>query len=93
MAGYLIAAVAFALPLAFAVTGLGRPRIVLAVGAVLALGWLVSLAAVQAEDSRGEAVIPLWLLGGLVALLYAIWCGGFWLGLRLRRMRAREPLG
>jgi type VI protein secretion system component VasK len=87
MAGYLIAAVAFALPLAFGVTGLGRPRLVLGVGAVLALGWLASLAAVRAEDARGEAVIPLWLLAGLVVLLYAIWCGGLWLGLRLRRLR------
>jgi hypothetical protein len=89
MAGYLIAAVAFALPLAFGATGLGRARMVIGVGAVLALGWLVSLAAVRAEDARGEAVIPLWLLGGLVVLLYAIWCGGFWLGTRLRRLRPR----
>jgi hypothetical protein len=89
MAGYLIAAVAFALPLAFGVTGLGRPRLVLGVGAVLALGWLVSLAAVRTEDVRGEAVIPLWLLAGLVVLLYAIWCGGLWLGTRVRRLRAR----
>jgi type VI protein secretion system component VasK len=89
MAGYLIAVVAFALPLAFGATGLGRPRMVLGVGAVLAFGWLISLAADRAEDARGEAVIPLWLLGGLVVLLYAIWCGGFWLGLRLRRLRTR----
>jgi hypothetical protein len=89
MAGYLIAVAAFALPLAFAATGLGRPRIVLGVGAVLAAGWVVSLAATRAEDARGEAVIPLWLLGGLVVLLYAIWCGGLWLGLRLRRLRTR----
>ena len=88
MAGYLIAAVAFALPLGFGVTGLGRPRLVLGVGAVVAFGWLVSLAAARTEDARGEAVIPLWLLGGLVVLLYAIWCGGLWLGLRLRRLRA-----
>jgi type VI protein secretion system component VasK len=89
MAGYLIAVVAFALPLAFGATGLGRPRMVLGVGAVLTFGWLISLAADRAEDARGEAVIPLWLLGGLVVLLYAIWCGGFWLGLRLRRLRTR----
>jgi type VI protein secretion system component VasK len=89
MAGYLIAVVAFALPLAFGATGLGRPRMVLGVGALLAFGWLLSLAATRAEDGRGEAVIPLWLLGGLVVLLYAIWCGGLWLGLRLRRLRAR----
>ena len=87
MAGYLIAAVAFALPLAFGVTGLGRRRVVLGVGAVLAFGWLVSLAAARTGDVHGDPVIPLWLLGGLVVLLYAIWCGGFWLGLRLRRLR------
>ena len=82
MAGYLIAVVAFLVPLVFGVTGLGRPRIVLGVGAVIAFGWLVSLAATRTED-----VIPLWLLAGLVLLLYAIWCGGLWIGRRLRRMR------
>lgn len=90
MAGYLIAVVAFALPLLFGATGLGRGRVVLGVGAVLAFGWLVSLAAARTEDVHGDAVIPLWLLGGLVVLLYAIWCGGFWLGLRLRRLRVSQ---
>ena len=83
MAGYLIAIVAFVIPLALGVTGLGRPRVVLGVGAVIAFGWLVSLAATRTED-----VVPFWLLAGLVLLLYAIWCGGLWIGRRLRRMRA-----
>ncbi len=42
-------------------------------------------------DSNGNAFIPLWLLAGLVALLYAIWCGGLWLGVRLRRIRRATP--
>lgn len=91
MAGYLIAAVAFALPLALGAVGVGRPRIVLGVGGVLAVGWVISLAQSRATDSNGNAFIPLWLLAGLVALLYAIWCGGLWLGVRLRRMRRATP--
>jgi hypothetical protein len=51
------------------------------------LGWIATLAA-GPTDARGEQVIPLWLLAGLVALLYFIWCGGLWLGLRVRRARA-----
>ncbi len=88
MAGYLIAVIAFALPFVFAATGLGRPRMVLGVGGVLALGWVVSLAAARAPNGQGHAIVPLWFLGGLVVILYAIWCGGLWLGLRLRRARS-----
>ncbi len=87
MAGFLIAIVAFALPFGFGALGVGRPRVVLSVGGVLAVGWVISLAANRATDTNGEAFIPLWFLGGLVCLLYAIWCGGLWLGLRLRRIR------
>ena len=88
MAGYLIAVVAFVLPLGFGATGLGRPRLVLGVGAVLSGGWIVSLAAGRARDARGHELVPVWFLGGLVVLLYVIWCGGLWLGLRLRRARS-----
>jgi hypothetical protein len=27
----------------------------------------------------------------MVVLLYAIWCGGLWLGVRFRRMRRATP--
>jgi len=91
MAGYLIAVVAFALPFAFGVVGLGRPRIVLSVGGALAVGWVVSVAASRAPQANGDDFVPLWFLAGLVLLLYAIWCGGLWLGLRLRRIRRVTP--
>ena len=67
---------------------LARPRLLLGVGAVLGTGWVAALAAGRAEDEHGRQIIPLWFLAGLVALLYLIWCGGLWLGLRLRRARA-----
>jgi hypothetical protein len=89
MAGYLIASTAFAVAFLLGATGLGRPRIVLAVGGVLALGWLAALAAREAQDARAHEALPVWLLAGLVGLLYVIWCGGLWLGLRLRRVRSR----
>ena len=88
MAGYLIAVLAFALPFVFGITGVGRARTVLGVGIVLAFGWVVSLAASRATDADGSPVVPLWFLAGLVVLLYLLWCGGLWLGLRLRRLRA-----
>jgi hypothetical protein len=91
VAGYLIAVVAFFLPFAFGAVGLGRPRIVLSVGGALAVVWVVSLAANRTTDANGDDFIPLWFLAGLVVLLYAIWCGGLWLGLRLRRMRRATP--
>jgi len=89
VAGYLIAVVAFVVPLAFGATGLGRPRLVLGVGAVLSGGWIISLVAGHAHDGRGHELVPVWFLGGLVVLLYVIWCGGLWLGLRLRRARSQ----
>ena len=91
MAGYVIAAVTFALSFALGAIGLGRPRVVLGVGVLLAVGWTISLAESRTTDAKGNAFIPLWFLAGLVVLLYAIWCGGLWLGLRLRRMRHAAP--
>ncbi len=89
MAGYLIAVIAFALPLAFGATGIGRPRLVIGLGAVLACGWAVALVAGRAQDGQGRQLVPVWFLAGLVALLYVLWCGGLWLGMRLRKARVR----
>jgi hypothetical protein len=88
MAGYLIAVIAFALPLVFGATGLGRPRVVISLGAVLACAWAVALAAGRAQDGQGRQLVPIWFLLGLAALLYVVWCGGLWLGTRLRKARA-----
>jgi hypothetical protein len=88
MAGYLIALGAFLFPLAFAATGLGRPRIVLTVGGALAFTSVVALAAARAENAHGQKLVPVWFLGGLVLVLYGLWCGGLWLGVRLRRARS-----
>ena len=87
MAGYLIAAAAFALPLGFGASGRGRPRLVLAAGVILAIGSIAALSAGQVQDGPAHKLVPLWFLGCLVALLYAIWCGGLWVGLRLRSTR------
>jgi hypothetical protein len=89
VAGYLIAVVAFGVAFGFGATGAGRSRVVLGVGAVLAVGWFVALAVDQPQSDDGRLLLPLWLVAGLAALLYAIWCGGLWLGLRLRRARAQ----
>jgi type VI protein secretion system component VasK len=91
MAGFLIAIVAFALPFVFGAVGVGRPRLVLTVGGVVAAVWVIGAAASRTTDENGNAFVPLWVLGGLVCLLYAIWCGGLWLGLRLRRIRRAMP--
>ena len=88
MAGYLIAVTAFALPLAVAAAGLGRPRLVLGVGAVVACGWAVALVAGRAQDDQGNHLVPAWFLAALAAILYGLWCGGLWVGLRLRKARA-----
>jgi hypothetical protein len=88
VAGYLIAVIAFALAFVLGVTGIARARVVLGVGTVLGLGWFATGAAQHANDVRtGHEVLPLWFFAGLVALLYVIWCGGLWLGIRLRRLR------
>jgi hypothetical protein len=87
--GYLIAVVAFALAFVFGTIRAVRPQLVLGVGGILAVGWAVALAAGGAQDAEGHLVLPLWFVAGLVALLYGIWCGGLWLGLRVRRARAR----
>ncbi|MDX6407364.1 MAG: hypothetical protein QOE13_435 [Gaiellaceae bacterium] len=88
MAGYLIAVIAFVLPLAFGSTGIGRPRVVIGVGALLACIWALALVAGRAQDGQGGNVFPVWFLAGLVALLYAIWCGGLWVGLRVQKARS-----
>jgi hypothetical protein len=88
MAGFVIAVVACVLPFLLGTLGLGRARVVIGVGAALAFGWLVA-AALQRNPRAEEP--PLWFFAGLVLLLYAIWCGGLWLGVRLRRMRQATP--
>jgi hypothetical protein len=87
MAGFLIASVSGLLPFGIGRFGLGRTVVVVAIGGVLALGWLVTLAA----KPGGPGEVPLWYLAGMVMLLYGIWCGGLWLGVRLRRMRRTTP--
>ena len=89
MAGYLIAVIALALPLSVGATGLVRPRVVVGLGAVMACGWAVALVAGRAQDGQGHHIVPVWFLASLVAILYVLWCGGLWLGLRLRNTRAR----
>jgi len=88
VAGYLIASVAFTLPFLFGLTGVGRSGIVLGTGAVLGLGWFLALVADQPQNRDGSTILPLWLVAGLVGLLFVIWCGGLWVGLRLRRARS-----
>jgi biotin transporter BioY len=87
VAGYLIAAATFVFPLFFGASGLGRPRLVLTAGMILAFCLIVVLTTGQVQDGQGHKLVPLWFLAGLVALLYAIWCGGLWVGLRLRHTR------
>jgi len=53
----------------------------------MAFGWAVALVAGRAEDGQGNHIVPVWFLASLVAILYALWCGGLWLGLRLRKTR------
>ena len=89
MAGYLIAVITFALAFAFGTIPAVRPRLVLTVGGALALAWGAVLGMAASEGPDVRAAVPLWFTFGLVALLYAIWCGGLWLGLRLRQARAR----
>jgi hypothetical protein len=87
MAGFLIAVIAGTLPFGLGMLGLGRPRAVIGVGGLLAVVCVFSLAAKRPDSSS----VPLWFVCGLVLLLYAIWCGGLWLGLRLRRLRRATP--
>ena len=51
MAGFLIAAVAGVLPFVIGTFGLGRPRVILSVGGVIAFGWLLAL---ERITSRGR---------------------------------------
>jgi hypothetical protein len=87
--GFLIAAIAFALPLSVGATGRGRPKVVLGLGAVVACGWAVALVNGRAQDAHGHHLVPVWFLAGLAAILYVLWCGGLWVGTRLKRARAR----
>jgi hypothetical protein len=87
MAGFLIASITGLLPFVVGRFRLGRSWVVLAVGGVLAFGWLVALAA----KPVGTNAVPLWYVSGMVILLYGIWCGGLWLGVRLRRIRRASP--
>jgi hypothetical protein len=88
VAGFVIAVVAAVLPFLLGRFGLGRTRMVVGAGGVVAFGWLV--AAAMQRNPRAEEP-PLWFFAGLVLLLYAIWCGGLWLGVRLRRLRHATP--
>ena len=91
MAGFLIAVVAAVLPFLLGAIGLGRGRLVL-VGGVLAVVWIAATAAAEAAHPPDyPETPPLWFFIGLVLLLYAIWCGGVWLGARLRRIRRATP--
>jgi hypothetical protein len=85
MAGFVIAVAACLLPFALGALGLGRTRVVV-IGGVLGFAWIVSMAI-----SRTRTEPPLWFGVGLVLLLYAIWCGGLWLGARVRRIRRATP--
>ena len=89
MAGYLIAVVTFGLAFAFGTIRAVRTRLVLGVGGMLALAWASVLAIAASENVDSREPVPLWFAFGLVALLYAIWCGGLWLGLRVRHGRGR----
>ena len=89
MAGYLIGSAAFLIAFTLGASRLGRPRLVLAVGALAGGAWIAGGAIGRANDlEQGHDVVPLWFLAALVGFLYLIWCGGLWLGLRLRRSRA-----
>jgi hypothetical protein len=89
MVGFLIAVVAAVLPFLLGMFGLGRVRIMI-IGGVMAFGWIAAMAAAEAAHPPNyPETPPLWFFVGLVLLLYAIWCGGSWLGVRLRRVRAR----
>jgi hypothetical protein len=88
VAGFFIAVVAGVLPFVIGALGVGRARVVLGVGGVIAFGWVLALAAQRPPTPRP---IPLWFVAGLVALLYAIWCCGLLLGVRFRRMRHATP--
>lgn len=87
MAGYLIAALAALLPFGLGAFRLGRPGVVVGVGGLIAFGWLIALA-IQPPSEAPE--VPGWFLAGMVILLFAIWCGGFWLGVRVRKARIQR---
>ena len=87
MAGFVIAVIAGVLPLILGMSGLSRPRVVVGIGGLLAVVCVFALAARRTDSNE----VPLWFVAGLVILLYVIWCGGLWLGVRVRRMRQATP--
>jgi hypothetical protein len=87
MAGFVIAVVAAALPFSLGALGLGRIRVML-IGGALALVWLVALVSKSGSETNQ---VPRWYVGGMVILLYGIWCGGVWLGAHFRRIRQATP--
>ena len=89
MAGYLIALTAFLVPFGLSVTRLGRPVTILGAGGILAAAWIAAAAAGRTNHVEGNEVAPVWFVAGLAGFLYAIWCAGVLLGIRLRRLRAR----
>jgi hypothetical protein len=88
VAGYLIALTAFLIPFGLSLVPWGRPVKLVVIGGLLAVGSVVAVAARRMNEVKGNDVVPIWFVIGLIALLYAIWCGGALLGVRLRRMRA-----
>ena len=89
MAGYVIALTAFLIPFGLSLARWGRPVKLIVIGGFLGAGSMVAVAAGRTNEVEGTDVVPLWFVIGLIGLLYAIWCGGALLGIRLRRMRAR----
>jgi hypothetical protein len=85
--GYLIAVTAFLIPFGLSLARWGRPLKLIVIGGCLAAGSIVALAARRPTAADADDVVPVWLVVGLIGLLYAIWCGGALLGFRLRRMR------
>jgi hypothetical protein len=86
MAGFVIAVAACLLPCVLGAFGLGRARVAV-IGGVLGFAWIVSMAITRTASAEP----PLWFGVGLVLLLYAIWCGGLWVGARIRRIRQATP--
>jgi hypothetical protein len=87
MAGFVIAIAACLVPFALGALGLGRVRVMI-IGLVFCGACLIGLASKPPTET---AQVPFWFLGGMVVLLYVIWCGGVWLGARVRRMRQATP--
>jgi hypothetical protein len=89
VAGYLIAVIAFLVPFGLSFTRLGRPMTIVVVGGILAAAWVAAAAAGETNRVEGNEVAPMWFVTGLAVFLFAIWCAGLVMGIRLRRLRAR----